>query len=296
MFHFSRRTLWIIIYVTIPLIILLDSLGPDEPAQEVPEQVSWSLDEVQLNCDEQVCRLPLEGANKVRISVLSAMMPTDRRELPSTLQVAATARANQFIVTVATDANRPNIKEAVSFLREWLPQGEKKIVLSGNLNKEVTELLNNLKDGYIGTGIGYQPGKVTGLGVLKSPPLGGDDQLPFLMWVEVLKQRLAGYDVSVQWDHRGQESYVTFSSTLQAEDFAVVESDELTPIITAYLQSADKRERNAEQLHRYAVTAVAYELPFSFFVDQQKRLQAINLEAVNQVREETFEQIQKKSR
>ncbi|TCS37191.1 hypothetical protein [Reinekea marinisedimentorum] len=297
MFHFSRRTLWIIIYVTIPLIIILNSLGPDDSDQPDAQSVSsWSLDEVQMSCAEQLCSLPLPGAETLQISVLSGMMPTTRLEVPSALQISATAQGGQFIVTVTTAASRANIKTAISFLREWLPEAGKQIVVSGNLDGNTTELLESLSDGYIGTGAEYQPGQASGLGVLQSPPLGSSEQLPFLMWVEVLKQRLAGYDVTLQWDHRGSASYVSFSSTLHTEDFRPVENDELDPILQAYLQTAQQRQRSAAQLHRYAVTAVAYELPFSFFVDQQQRLQAISLDAVNQVREDALEQIQKEKR
>jgi predicted Zn-dependent peptidase len=68
---------------------------------------------------------------------------------------------------------------------------------------------------------------------------------------------------------------------------------EFANVVDVYMAAANQRQREITQLHRYAVNASVYGLPFQFFVQQPERLQAVTLVDVNRFREQTLEQISK---
>ncbi len=296
MFHFSRRTLWIIIYLTIPLIYILNSLGPDESSNDSePEVVQfWSLDDVGLDCDDRFCSLALPEAKYNRLTVISELMPTTQIEVPAAIEMSVTQRGGFFISTLQFPQGLKSAKQATNFIEQWIPpSSSQKIVVSGHLGKQaVAQLKSLLKSTFAGSGIPYIANEPAALGLLKAPATGSSEQLPFLMWVEVLKKRLASYELATQWDHRRKTSYVLFNSTLSEGAFYPVDASELAPIVSAYKDTAALRQRTSEQLHRYAVTAAVYGLSFDFFTTQPARLEALTLASVNEMREFSLGQIQ----
>jgi len=296
MFHFSRRTLWIIIYVTIPLIFVLNSLGPDEAVTEKSLQGEqlWSLDAMTLTCENSLCFMSLDGSPSLLLSVISDKLPDSQLDVPDELTIQTGLQGGYFVATFKIKPTLKNLKITTRFIQNWLPYSNKvQVVVSGDVSDAMKTQLESLISSLQGSGIPNVIEPVNGLAVLQSPVLGGGDQLSFLMWVEVLKNRLAGYDVIVKWDHRRQQSYVVFNSTLAEDIFYPVESEELAPILSAYIDSAQIRVRSFAQLHRYAVTASVYQLPLSFFIDQPSRLGSISVESVNQMREFALGQVKK---
>lgn len=299
MFHFKRRTLWIIIYLSIPLIFILNQLGPDsETIEQEPASVqqTWSMDDVVAECDSTLrfCLLSLDGAERVSVSAILSQMPVDNVEIPATAILNSYLQRGSFIVNLDSDPSRKSRKAATEFLEQWLPN-ESWIwwVVSGDLTlNEAKAWLPDPRDFNAGA-IPVVIESANSLSVLTSPPIGHPDQLSFLMWIEVLKQRLDGYSVRVTWDHRREESLILINQTLAADSFGDVSEGELAPILSAYQASAQQRDRNQSQLHRYMVTAMNYTVPFDYFIDQPERLAEVTLESVNRMREFSFEQIQK---
>lgn len=297
MFHFSRRSLWIIIYITIPLIIVLNSLGPDEPVSEsstIAEPL-WSLDQVTLECESNVCVMVLDDAKSVRVSLISSMMPDARLDIPDGIRLTISQQGGYFVANAEVVAGLSQLKSLTTFLQQWMPYTSNvRIVATGSLSDAMKTQLMSIIPGLSGTGVPHQIAEVTGLGLLRSPSLGSQSQLPFLLWVEILKNRLAGYQVEVKWDHRRENSYVVFSTTLSSDVFYPVESEEFELVRTIYMQSAQSRDRSSQQIHRYAVTSALYGIPFGFFVNQPERLEQVSLQSINQMREFSLEQIQTK--
>ncbi|WP_196156843.1 hypothetical protein [Reinekea sp. G2M2-21] len=297
MFHFKRRTLWIIIYITIPLVIILNRLGPapDTAVSETPAQ-RFSLDHLNLTCQAVVCQLPLSGAPHLQLSVSFNQMPVSQISVPDVLSLNIRQQGGFVIGTVTLVPSPGNVQVLLSFLQQWLPQPPVGWQLTGAIPEGVADMIAAQNGPFSGIGIVNEPEPVNGLATLEAPALGGEDQLAFLLWIEILKQRLAGYDVQAVWDHRRSTSYVVFNQTLSSDSFSPVKAEELEPVLAAYLQSAGQRERSAEQLHRYAVTAMIYKIPFEFFVNQPRRLSQVTVEAVDRMREFTLEQITQSAR
>lgn len=291
MFHFSRRTLWLIIFVTIPLIVVLNRVGQEEGAvSEVVEPQSWSLDDLAVQTDERApgrtfWTVDLDGARQLRLTITQDLIPTEQLDIAIDAAVSTSRQGGQFQVTVVNPADTAALEASVDFLQGWLPDGDSRsVVLSGDLDDDRMAVAGRLLGPLSGEGMANQVAPQPSLGRLRSPPMGTNEQLAFLLWIGVLQQRLSGYDPQVRWDHRAAASQVLINQTLSTDLFVPVTDEELEPIRAAYTASAEQRSRSAEQIHRYLVTSAVYDLPPDFLVSQQQRLAAITLEGVNAAR------------
>ena len=291
MFHFSRRTLWLIIFVTIPLIVVLNLVGQEEGAvSEVVEPQSWSLDDLAVETDEPVpgrtvWTVDLDQARQLRLTITQGLIPTEQLDIAIDAAIDTSRQGGEFQVTVVNPADTAALEASVDFLQNWLPNGDDRaVVLSGDLNDDRIALAGRLLGPLSGEGMANQVAPQPSLGRLSSPPMGTNEQLAFLLWVGVLQQRLSGYDPQVRWDHRAETSQVLINQTLSTELFQPVTDEELEPVRAAYTASAEQRSRSAEQIHRYLVTSAVYDLPTDFLVSQQQRLSVITLDDVNAAR------------
>jgi hypothetical protein len=293
MFYFSRRTLWIIIFVTIPLIVLLNTVGQDESGSTgAVEANTWSLDTLAIETDqptrdESFWAVDLNDSSQLRLTVAQNQIPSEQLDIAIEAAIRSGRQGGLFWVTVVNPRDANALEASVEFLQTWLPDGDKRsVVLSGDLNPELIATARTLLGALQGEGMANQVAPQPSLGRLESPAMGTREQLAFLLFVGVLQQRLSGYDPQVRWDHRARTSQVLINQTLSPSLFDPVTADELEPVQAAYTDSAEQRERNAEQIHRYLVTSAIYGLPPDFLVSQQQRLAAVTLEDVNAVRKQ----------
>lgn len=291
MFHFSRRTLWIIIYITIPLIFILNQLGsePDTQTAESGEQ-RWSLDEVDFEQAGNRWQVDLPQSEQILLSVIQSQAPAQALATGDSSGLNLAYQGGQFVVTVVNPARLQLLETSVDFLVDWLPDSEdRRIVVSGALNDEWLAALAPLNGQLEGEARQAEIRPAAAVSRLTAPPMGTDEQLAFLIWVDVLEQRLGGYQPEVRWDHRAARSQVLFNQTLAPSLFAEVTEDELAPVLSAYQNAAAQRQRRADQIHRYLVTTAVYELPLNFLLRQPERLAQVDLAAVNQQRQQSME-------
>lgn len=294
MFHFNRRTLWIIIYITIPLIFVLNQLGPEpeEPPSAEEAATHWSLDEIEFRRDEGLWTVDLPGSSVLRLTVIQNRIPAEAVTLQSSNAIRTSQQGGRFLVTVVNPASEEALVTSIEFLQDWLPDGQDRaVVLSGPLNPAWLAETRRLLDTLSGTGAENQVESVPALTRLSSPPMGSERQLAFLLWIGVLQQRLSGYEPEVRWDHRARTSEVLINQTLSPEVLVPVTEAELAPVLEAYQTSALNRDRGGEQIHRYLVTTAVYDLPLDFLLKQPQRLASVTLADVDQQRERTLSEL-----
>ena len=286
MFHFSRRTLWIIIYVTIPLIFVLNQLGGEsgpEPGEAPPQR--WSLDDLHFEQSGNRWLVDLPDATQARLTVVQDRAPVGVAEGAQVSQ-----QGGLYLVTVSNPARLDLLETSIDFLVDWLPDGDqRRLVLSAPLNEDWRAALEPLNASLNGNGQAATVPDRAAVARLTAPPMHSNEQLAFLIWIAVLEQRLGGYQREVRWDHSGERSQVLFNQTLAPRLFAPVTEAELEPVLAAYRRSANQRQRQADQIHRYLVTTAVYELPLDFLLRQPERLAEVDLAAVNQQRQRTQE-------
>lgn len=291
MFNFSRRTLWIIIYVTIPLIFALNQLGgePDASSDAVEAQ-RWSLDELDFEQAGNRWQVNLPQSEQLRLSIIQSAAPAQALPLSDSSGLRLARQGGQFVVTIVNPARLQLLETSIDFLVDWLPDGaDRRIVVSGPLNDEWLAALAPLDGRLQGEISAEEVQPAAAVSRLTAPPMGSDEQLAFLIWIDVLEQRLGGYQPEVRWDHRAQRSQVLFNQSLAPALFTPVTAAELEPVLSAYQNAAAQRRRQADQIHRYLVTTAVYQLPLDFLLRQPERLAQVNLAAVNQQRQHSLE-------
>lgn len=151
MFHFSRRTLWLIIFVTIPLIVVLNLVGQDEEAtSQVVESQTWSLDELAVETDEQapgrtLWTVDLDQARQLRLTIAQDQIPSEQLDIAIEAAIRTSRQGGRFLVTVVNPADTSALETSVDFLRTWLPDGDDRaVILSGDLDDERIALASSL--------------------------------------------------------------------------------------------------------------------------------------------------------
>jgi len=294
MFHFKRQTLWIMIYVTIPLIIILNSLGPSpENEDSVSKQAtsSWSLDDALLDCSGPLCTQSLQNSETVWISAIMQRLPITKIAIPDAIELALSQQGGFVVATLSFQPVPNAISEFRQFVSAWLPvDANVRWLISGPEPAQIEKQIGFDKLQFSGQSIDNVVTQKDAHILFESPVLGDPQQLSFLLWIEVLKQRLADSGVEITWDHRQTKSLVVINTPLPADIFAAVEKTELDPILSAYEESVSQRRRSGMQLHRYGLTSIIYDVPYDLFLNQSQRLVQVTLDSVNQMREITFEQ------
>ena len=295
MFHFQRRTLWIVIYVTIPLIIILNNLG-DEPSSSnsnvsISSDQAWSLDELTVERQRSISWLALESAPSIELSIILDAIPATSLAIQNSSAFSSHFQGGKFIISVTNPVSEVALDESLKFIAQWVPADISAIVVSGPYSPAWVNLIEKRLERPSGEGVEISFAPAKGLARLNSPAMSSSDQLAFLIAVSILKQRLAGYNIQMAWDHRRSVSIVTFNSTLSEDVFYPVSQSEFEPVHQAFAQSAAVRERSQTQLHRYLQTAVIYDMPFNFFVEQPDRLASVEIGDVNRMMEFALEQV-----
>lgn len=293
MFHFKRRTLWIIIYLTIPLIFVLHELTP-QPARDavaaLAELGEFDIAAIKTDCSAALCYLPLPATNLLLLSVISDTTPIKRPLANDLYPLVEYQEANrQVLSAMIFNDQLPDLLRA---LEPWLlAGGEHQWAATGKLSTAQQQNLQGFSATTVVAGQPIAPTVASNVTMLEAPPFGHPDHLAFLLWAELLQQRLAGNGLASQWDRRSQPHRLLLPTPIDLEYFALVSAGELRPLLENSRQAVARPRRTVEQLHRFLIASQLYELPFQYFAEQPERLNQVSLAAVNRMREFSIAQI-----
>lgn len=281
---FSRRNLWILIFILIPLIYVLNEMGPDDsvPSHAEPLQTAFDIGHVVVQRErmsgQPVWWTALPGSGVVEIGVLEPRLPTARIPIPDSQDLVTTARNDQFIVYLRSPVEQAALEVSLDFLTEWLPPPSPTTtyVLAGDLNAALTEQLVAILTRSRGPSIAFVAQPRAAITRLTSPPTGTQDQLAFVMAAELLRARLAGYDIQLSWDHRGERSIALINSSLLPEHREVPSQAEFERVQMAFLEQAYRTERSVQQISRYMMTMAAFGLETDYMATQTTRTRTLD--------------------
>lgn len=276
--------MWIMIFVLIPLIYVLNEMGGEEsaPSHAEPLQTLFDMGQVAVQ-RERIAGQPvwwaaLPDSGVVEIGILEPRLPTARIPVPDSQDLATTARNNKFIVYLRSPVEQAALEVSLDFLTEWLPppSPDTTYVLAGDLNAALTEQLVAILARSRGPAISFVAQPRAAITRLTSPPAGTQDQLAFVMAVDVLRDRLSGYDIQLDWDHRGERSIALINSSLNPEHRAVPSQAEFERVQAAFLDQAYRTERSVQQISRYMMTMAAFGLGTDFMATQTTRTRTLD--------------------
>ncbi|MFY0663673.1 MAG: hypothetical protein JXQ97_03555 [Natronospirillum sp.] len=278
--------MWILIFVLIPLIYVLNEMGADDDspnsANSEPLQTLFDMGQVAVQRErlsgQPVWWAALPGSGVVEIGILEPRLPTARIPIPDSQDLVTTARNNQFIVYLRSPVEQAALEVSLDFLTEWLPppSPETTYVLAGDLNAALTEQLVSILSRSRGPAIPFLAQPRASITRLISPPTGTQDQLAFLMAAELLSERLAGYNIQLSWDHRGERSIALINSSLNPEHREVPSEADFERVQNAFLNQAYQTERSVQQISRYMMTMAAFGLGTDYMATQTTRTRTLD--------------------
>ncbi|WLD58270.1 hypothetical protein NFC81_00410 [Salinispirillum sp. LH 10-3-1] len=288
---FSRRNMWILIFVLIPLIYVLNEMGGEETTSNNAEPLQTLFDMGQVPVQrERISGQPvwwaaLPGSGVVEIGVLEPRLPTARIPIPDSKDLVTTARNDKFIVYLRSPVEQAALEVSLDFLTEWLPppSPDTTYVLVGDLNAALTEQLVTILSRSRGPAIPFVAQPRAAITRLTSPPTGTQDQLAFVMAVELLRDRLDGYDIQLSWDHRGERSIALINSSLIPEHRQVPSQAEFERVQAAFLDQAYRTERSVQQISRYMMTMAAFGLSTDYMATQTTRTRTLDYATFSRV-------------
>lgn len=286
MFNFRRRTLWIMIYLLIPLVFLLHRVGEEELSPvDVVYRDQWSLDAIEVERDGDLRWVHLPDAQQWRLTVVQRQAPATELGLGLSDAVLQNMQGGYWLVTLANPVASGVMDDALSFLSTWLPDGTgRQWVLTGPVTDDILSAIR-LRDSELqGEARPLPQAPDAAMTPLTSPPVGSEAQVAFLLWIGVLQQRL-GDSVELRWDHRFETSRILLNQSLNQALFEPVTAAEFDQVMSVYREAAAMRQRTAEQIHGALVLTAVYGLSPDFMLNQPERLAAIDLGKVNRQRE-----------
>lgn len=293
---FSRRNLWILIFILIPLIYVLNEMGPDETVQANSSALQATFDIRQVPVQRErlagqtVWWVPLPGSGVVEIGVLEPRLPTARIPIPDTQDLATAARNNQFIAYLRSPVEAAALEVSLAFLTEWLPapSAATQYVLVGDLNGTLAAEIAAVLTTSRGPAVPFVAQSRSAITELTSPPTGSQENLAFLMAAEWLRAQISNDSVSFIWDHRGPRSQVFINTSLSPTQRQVPSEEQFIALRNAFLAQANVSERSVQQISRYVMTMAAFNLSTDYMATQAARTQQLDYVTFARVWRETI--------
>ncbi|WP_428242570.1 hypothetical protein [Gynuella sp.] len=282
----SRTTLWILIIVLIPLVVVLNNMGSKTEKQSVPETIYKfdisSLAIGRLGADRWV---NLPGSGLIALSVAQKRMPVNRVDVPEHQDFSFSFRNGMAVTRVVIPATQAQLELTLDFLDQWLSpvMPDDILVMSGEVDAGMLESVRTELHKAKGKAVDVAIPAPTALSVIASPPFGSPDQLAMIVAADILSHRMAGYDLQLRWDHQRTTSYLTLNTTIQPDWLRAPSEQEYVAALQPLKQFADVSLRSPAQIHRYLTAMAIYHLPDTFISHQTERLEALTLQQVQQV-------------
>lgn len=283
MFHFRRRTLWIIIYLTIPLIFILNQLGPGSSDDE------QSANETALVCTAEQCLLPSPSDFEfVLVSGLLPLVPVSSVPVPEGVSLEVETRHHRLIARFTLGPDSAEV--FFTFLQAWLPAGSDPVwAVTAKDPKAWGERLAIVE----GQGMAVDiPGTSLEDGQLTIPPVGTVEGLAFQLWLSILQQRLQVEGVArLRVDTRPYPGRVLGLVELSESHLQPISEAEWQGAHDAWMDIA-LQPLTPRQQHRYAEQALLFQQSLSKLLERDQRLQQLTLSDLQKQRERTIEVFQ----
>lgn len=286
---FDRRFLWLIIFIMIPLIPLLNSLGPAEAfmVSTTTEAAQTEFAAADLRVHKTaVAEVPttwssLPGSQLVRISVLTDRQPLARPEPPAMTDLAIEARHGYLLVTLTLPLTTSALEAGTRFLDNWLPlpNDRTRYALSGDLTPELVLEIGDYLRRADAPGAGFDPASAPAVTTLTSPLPGRLDYEAFVIATDLLRRRLGGYNAQLRWDHSERQSKALLNITLAPDQRHLPTPEQFEASLARRVTDLNRSTLTTAQIHRQLITLAAYDLPTDILTQRQSQLETLDYAA-----------------
>jgi hypothetical protein len=279
--RFSRRTLWIIIIVLIPVITILNS-GGRSPVEQSDTKLRdhFDLTELEFVSQGPDWRVQLPGSGLIGIAVATPGIPTGKVDVPNHQDFDVTIRRNHTVTYIKIPAERASLDVTLDFLHQWLPPMDQHshLIVAGEITDATGDYIREKLHDATGDYQSLTSAAPKELTAIPLPAMGSKEQFSVLLAANVLNNRLSGYATRFGWNHRGEVSYLTINATLRKDWLSPVTEPEFEQAKAGMLAAAAKPDRTVDQILRYLITIALDDLPATFIVEQSELIGGLTLE------------------
>lgn len=288
--HFSRRFLWLLILLLLPLIPFLDSLGPDEVYQ-LPEQTSEpvssfaasrvfddTVSEVRGNVP--VIRLPLPEAPEFRLSVVSDRQPAELPPLPQGVTGESVFRYGRWVLNLVIPYDGEPLEALAEYLMEALPPATRDTgyVLSGPWTDEVASAVVGSLVQSDAPSYRVDPPGSRGVVVYTSPYPDEPGYWSFVLAMDLLDQRLGGYRAEMHWNQQVRPAEVALTTSLLPEQRGLPDSTDFENSRRRLLRAVAAEERSLAGWHQQLIWVAAYNLAPRHLAEREQRVGTLSFD------------------
>lgn len=268
---FDRRFLWLIIFILIPLIPLLNNLGPSEgflvPANDEPTQDRFARTGLQVQKsalgDVPATWVNLPNSDAVRVSVLTDRQPLARPEPPANVSLSVDARHGYYVATVTLPLTTAALESGTRFLDHWLPAptARTRYALSGDLTDQRVMEIGLALGRADAPGSPFAPVAPSAVTAVTGPLPGQVEYEAFVIGMDLLSRRLDGYNPRLRWDHSERQSKALLNITLAPAQRGVPPAEDFQAALARRRAALTTDTLNAAHIHRQMITLAGYDLP-----------------------------------
>lgn len=296
---FGRRFLWLLIFILIPVIALLNNLGPSEAflVDPVEGEVRTEFEVAQLSVrQDEFAGLPvtwvdLPDSGQVRVSVLSNRQPLEAAPAPGDTHLEVTARHGLMVSTLTMPLTTGALQDGTRFLSQWLPANtaQTRLVVTGDLTPERVEEIASRVASADAPGAALQVSRPAAVTRLVSPRPGTEGYLHFALAMELLGERLDGYNARLIWSHRTRDSEALLNTTLDSSQRRVPGEQDFLTLREDWVDAHTEQRRSVDYIHGQLVTLTAYDVTPDHLTERTERLAELDYETFRRLWEQWFE-------
>lgn len=295
--RFSRRFLWILIFLLLLLIPLLSRLGPDEVTglpdrEQVSDvvEVAGLTPVTELRGNVATVRAALPAAPVFRVTVLSAIQPLELEPLTEPLRGESFYRYGLWGLTLRAPYEATALADLADYLQFNLPPATPatRYVFSGPWSDESI-------------------GEVAGAMILSEAPSGDARPRPeaavktfampapdaaafwrFVLAMDLLDQRLVESTVELDWDQRVRPPRVYLSASLLPRHRTVPSEEAFVQARGRLARAVGAERLNVSAVHEHLVHMAAFDLPPSWLAGRLDAVQTLTYESFSEYWETLF--------
>lgn len=279
--RFSRKTLWMIIIILIPVITILNTSNRSPVEQNGAEiQDRFVLNQLEFISQGPDWRVQLPGSGLIAMAIAIPGVPTGKVDIPNHQDFEIAIRRNHTVTYIKIPAERAALDVTLDFLQQWLPPLDEHshIIVAGEITDATLDYIREQMVDARGDSQPLSSAPPNELSVIPLPTMGTTEQMSVLLAANILNQRLSGYATRFSWNHRSDISYLTINATLRREWLELVTEDEFAQAKASMLEAAVQPDRSVDQILRYLTTIALDSLPAEFILQQAESINNLTLQ------------------
>ena len=288
---FSRRTLWVMNLILIPLIFVLAQVGQDDlvdvEADYIAPTTQYMLEDISFN--QTVFNsmglhwVNLDNSQRLIFGFVLNRQPIASIEIPPFVSVKTQSEGGRLWVQISMPNNRDVIYDALIFMRAWLPvlTSENQIVIAGELDKSVVAtLVGNLMDND-GAFSEFHSKTNRFVQTIESAQIGSENFEVFYIAQLIIKSRILNSRIHLTWDTKTQKRFLGINSVIEPSWLLPVAEGEFDQIKSNLNESLIPTRISVDSLVRYLMHQAGYNLPVNYFHTRALRYQQVSLLQIN---------------